>query len=139
MQPESGQPLDAATAGEIGGHLAAGRKIEAVKVYRQATGASLSAAKRAVEELDRGQRAAGILAACSADVEGELVRLLRDGQKIAAIKLLRERTGVGLKQSKETVEALARRHGLEVRGGCAGVLAAIGLGLAAATALAVGR
>ena len=42
------------------------------------------------------------------DAEGELLALLRQGQKIQAIKLYRERTGVGLKEAKDVVEALAR-------------------------------
>lgn len=37
---------------EILGLIQAGRKIEAIKVYREATGASLADAKRAVEELE---------------------------------------------------------------------------------------
>jgi hypothetical protein len=34
-------------------HLAAGRKIDAIKAYRAATGAGLAEAKAAVEALDR--------------------------------------------------------------------------------------
>lgn len=37
----------------------------------------------------------------------EIIRLLADGQKIAAIKLYRERTGAGLKEAKDAVEAIA--------------------------------
>lgn len=37
---------------EVLGLIQAGRKIEAIKVYREATGASLADAKRAVEELE---------------------------------------------------------------------------------------
>lgn len=36
----------------------------------------------------------------------EIKQLLRQGQKIAAIKALREDTGMGLKESKEQVEAI---------------------------------
>lgn len=44
--------------------------------------------------------------------EQEILRLLRGQQKIMAIRVHREATGLGLKESKEAVEALARRHGL---------------------------
>ncbi|TWT39280.1 ribosomal protein L7/L12 [Blastopirellula retiformator] len=36
----------------------------------------------------------------------EIKRLLKEGQKIAAIKMLREETGRGLKESKELVEQI---------------------------------
>lgn len=38
---------------------------------------------------------------------------LAAGRKIQAIKLYREATGAGLKDAKDAVELLARRHGLE--------------------------
>ena len=44
--------------------------------------------------------------------EQEILRLLREQKKITAIKVHRQATGLGLKESKEAVEALARRHGL---------------------------
>lgn len=41
-----------------------------------------------------------------------LLDLLRSGQKIAAIKAYREEHGVGLKEAKDAVEALAAEHGI---------------------------
>jgi ribosomal protein L7/L12 len=38
---------------DIVAHLAAGRKIEAIKIYRDRTGAGLAEAKQAVEEIAR--------------------------------------------------------------------------------------
>lgn len=62
------------------------------------------------------------------DFEFRLLQLLREGQKIAAIKLYREETGVGLKEAKDAVEALATRHGVTApRAGCFGVLLLLGL------------
>ena len=40
-------------------------------------------------------------------------------KKIQAIKLYRERTGIGLKEAKDFVEALAAKHGVAPGGGCA--------------------
>ena len=55
--------------------------------------------------------------------EQELLDLLRQGRKIEAIKRYREATGVGLKEAKDAVEALAARHGIAAKGsGCAGVV-----------------
>ena len=58
------------------------------------------------------------------DLERDLLDLLRAGRKIPAIKLCRQETGLGLKEAKDTVEALARKHQIEAPGGsgCAGVL-----------------
>jgi len=44
--------------------------------------------------------------------EGEVIELLRQGNPLGAIKLYRERTHLGLKESKEAVEAIARRHNI---------------------------
>lgn len=41
--------------------------------------------------------------------DAEILDLMRRGQKIQAIKLYRERTGVGLKEAKDAVEALEIR------------------------------
>jgi large subunit ribosomal protein L7/L12 len=98
--------------------LEQGQKIEAIRVYREATGTGLAEAKDAVEALGRGG-ALSAEAGTDRDFEDELVALLQQGQKIQAIKRYRERTGVGLKEAKDAVEALADRHGISVRGvGC---------------------
>ena len=64
-------------------------------------------------------------------LEKELLLLLEQGNKIAAIKAYRTRTGSSLKEAKDAVEALARQH--NIRGtGCAGMVAlavAAGAGL----------
>jgi large subunit ribosomal protein L7/L12 len=40
----------------------------------------------------------------------EIARLAREGNLIQAIKLYREQTGVGLREAKDAVEALARGY-----------------------------
>jgi hypothetical protein len=58
-------------------------------------------------------------------LEGQVLPLLREGRKIQAIKLYRERTGRGLKEAKDAVELLADQHGIESKqAGCAGVILA---------------
>jgi ribosomal protein L7/L12 len=42
----------------------------------------------------------------------EMIDAIRNGQKIVAIKLQRERTGEGLAEAKLYVEELARQYGL---------------------------
>jgi hypothetical protein len=48
----------------------------------------------------------------STDPGGPEAALLRAGRKIDAIKSLRERTGVGLKEAKDAVDLLERQLGL---------------------------
>ncbi len=84
--------------------IAAGNKIQAIKLYRQRTGVGLKEAKQAVELLTEG--------ATHTQQErhyvdsDELQRLLRANHKIEAIKLYREHTGSTLKEAKEAVEWL---------------------------------
>lgn len=66
-------------------------------------------------------------------------RLLRDGKTIEAIKVYRERTGLGLKESKDAIDQWRAQLGLATksRSGCAGVIVlTIGIGLALAAARA---
>jgi ribosomal protein L7/L12 len=105
--------------------LAAGRKIEAIKQLREATRAGLAEAKEAVERMEYGAEFPRVQDERSSQLElaFELEDLLRAGRKIEAIKLYRERTGAGLKEAKDAVEALGILPEAGSRGGCLGVLA----------------
>lgn len=71
------------------------------------------------------------------EVAAQLVALLEAGRTIEAIKIYRGRTGVGLKEAKEAVEALAAQRGIvAAKAGCAGVILALAAGLWAAWRLA---
>jgi ribosomal protein L7/L12 len=110
--------------------MQAGKKIEAVKLYRQETGSGLKEAKDAVEALAAGQpiarRSGESVETNGVDpnsLEGQVLALMRGQKKIWAIKVYREKTGVGLKQAKDAVEALAAKHGINPKGaGCAGMV-----------------
>lgn len=98
---------------QIQKHLGAGNKIEAIKVYRQATGVGLKEAKDAVEAMQAGQAIAFNVAtprlqstAQDPATIAELRALLQRGNKIEAIKIYRQATGVGLKEAKDAVEAM---------------------------------
>jgi ribosomal protein L7/L12 len=104
---ESAGPASHSLEGRVLALVHDGRKIEAIKLYRDLTGAGLKEAKDAVEALERG----GSLPSKSGD-DGDILDLLRDGQKIRAIKLYRDRTGFGLAEAKHAVEAMARAHGI---------------------------
>ena len=87
--------------------LRAGRKIEAIKRYRELTGLGLKEAKDAVEAMEAGRSVS--LPAKSSLLrqvnDSEIEAQIRSGYLIDAIKLYREKTGVGLKEAKDAVEA----------------------------------
>ncbi len=104
------------------------RKIEAIRLYREATGLGLKEAKEAIEEM--ASASDGAAPPVCVDV-GRTVELqpadrqrvlaaLRAGRKIEAIQIYREATGLGLKEAKDAVEAMpaARQTGH----GCFGML-----------------
>jgi ribosomal protein L7/L12 len=72
-------------------------------------------------------------------LEDEVRALMRRGQKIHAIKLVRERTGLGLADAKDAVEGLAATGRLRVPGGPRGGGPAKIDGLAPADVLAQAR
>lgn len=136
-RPHSEAPpsaLDLVT--EIRDALARAGKIEAIRLYRERTGAGLAEAKNAVEAITAGRLAARpeLGSPGYPYFELELVELLRKGRKIAAIKAYRERTGLGLKESKDAVEAIAEKHGIPKGTGCVGPVAVL---IGAILALAV--
>jgi ribosomal protein L7/L12 len=93
-----------------------GEKVEAIKLYREQTGAGLRDAKDAVEAIGAGRPVADHRTSpgpVDPGFEAELVKLLRSGRKIQAIQRHRERTGTGLKEAKDAVERLERGEGLE--------------------------
>jgi ribosomal protein L7/L12 len=105
--------------------LKQGRKLEAVKIYKNEVGCGLKEAKDAVEALERGD-APPQPPKADANLEADVLRLLRDGEKIKAAKLYRERTGANLMEAKQAIDAVATRHGLAVEeAGCGGVLIAL--------------
>lgn len=102
---------------EIIAALQSGRKILAIKLYRDATGKGLADAKDFIEQL---QVALNLEEVSSQQVSepdesarDEIVRLLSDGHKIHAIKLYRERMQCDLRTAKEGVEAIAGEEGIE--------------------------
>ena len=108
---------------EIASLLRAGKKINAIKAYREVTGASLAEAKDAVERLDMALRMYGTMVVADALMEvaqqgmpmdmdaqsillTEMAFLVTKGQHIQAIKLYQERTGMGLSDAKMVVDRI---------------------------------
>ena len=61
--------------------------------------------------------------AARASPDDQVLELLHNGRKIEAIKVYREQHGVGLKEAKDAVEAIAHQNNIaQRRSGCAGVV-----------------
>ncbi len=117
---------------EITGYLQAGKKINAIKVYREVTGAPLAEAKDAVDRLDMVLKMYGTMVVGDAIMEAaqqgmqmnvdmqsilltEMAYLISQKKKIQAIKLFRERTGLGLEEGKaaaDRIEFMIRASGI---------------------------
>jgi ribosomal protein L7/L12 len=87
--------------------LADGLKIEAIKLYREASGAGLAEAKKFVEDLEAGRTpgTSPVESVTNDDID-QIQAAVFAGEKIKAIKLYRESTGEGLKESKDFIDAL---------------------------------
>ncbi len=87
-----------------------GRKIEAIKLFRQDTGTTLKKAKYAVEFMQEELQLSDFNQRHNnADEDAELRQYIQSGKKINAIKRYRELAGVGLKEAKLAVELLEKR------------------------------
>ncbi|MEV6966237.1 ribosomal protein L7/L12 [Hamadaea sp. NPDC051192] len=106
-----GTPRPSADGDEVAALLAEGKKIQAIKLYRELTGVGLKEAKDAVEAMAVG-RAPVVAQSPPAgrppidDVAAEAAQLKARGLVIPAIKLVREKTGLGLKEAKDFVDRL---------------------------------
>jgi ribosomal protein L7/L12 len=90
-----------------------GRKIDAIKLWREKTNVGLKEAKEAVEAIERGQTPTiagpddGPKAAPDPErLTNEVMALLREGETLAAIKRWREVTGADLKAAKDAIDLL---------------------------------
>lgn len=90
--------------------IAEGRIIDAIKVVRQFTNLGLKEAKEYVEQLQKNRSVlpppVSKKKEFSPEIQDQVRELARQGQKIEAIKLVRQHTDWGLTQAKDYVEQL---------------------------------
>ena len=77
--------------------------IQAIKLLRQSTGLGLKEAKERVDQQTLGMRAHVPQSPAPHALPSNVVDALSRGDKIDAIRLLREATGLGLKEAKDVV------------------------------------
>lgn len=117
----AGMPAD--RLAEVQALLGSGKKIAAIKRLRELTGMGLAEAKNLVEAMEAGvpaqelkprdprprssTDAAARVRALPAHTAEEARRLVEQRKLVYAIKVIREGTGMGLREAKETAEAMA--------------------------------
>lgn len=114
----------------IAGLIRQGRKIEAIKLIREETGVGLAEAKSAVEQLSRDRAFDEPVAMSPEQTDAEVRRLAYAGQKVQAVKLLREQSGLGLKEAVEQVERLPVDPAMAARGARARLVVVVVMALA---------
>jgi ribosomal protein L7/L12 len=90
--------------------IAREQKIAAIKLYREATGASLRDAKEAVEAMERGTAdyfpKSEQIDMPDTSLDNRIKRLLAERKKIEAVKVYRDAYKCGLKEAKDAVDAI---------------------------------
>ena len=114
--PASSNPLPA----NVLAALQAGNKIEAIKLLREATGLGLKESKDAIDEYDGRNPSHAVTASSVSPLPEPVAEALRRGNKVEAIKLLREKTGLGLKEAKDWVDASSQEMQSKVGMGAPG-------------------
>jgi ribosomal protein L7/L12 len=142
-------PLPPEDLALIRAFLAEGKTIEAIKAYRNATDTDLAEAKAAVERIRDSvedgvapsEDAQSMPGSLNSQQDAELRDALAGGNKILAIKIYREATGVGLAEAKDAVEKMvSERRGVSAslpgntpaKSGCFGLLLLVALPAAVA-------
>ena len=96
--------------------LQRGNTVEAIKLLRESTGLGLKEAKDIIDRHLRGDPVS-VAAAASADpLPLPVVEALQRGNRIEAIKLLRESTGMDLRDAHDAVEKFRRSTAADATG-----------------------
>lgn len=85
--------------------LQSGNKMVAIKLLREASGLGLKEAKDVIDEYDGRNLAHAVSVTSVSPLPEPVLVALRRGHKVEAIRLLREMTGLGLKEAKDWVDA----------------------------------
>ena len=93
---------------DVRAHLAGGRKIEAIKAYRQAFDVGLAEAKVAVEQIERGETVTPSAPHDQAAALARIMSLFQAGNQEEAIRLYRQTFDVSQTGAAKAVEMLGR-------------------------------
>jgi ribosomal protein L7/L12 len=89
--------------------LSENRKVEAIKLVMDTTHIHLKEAKDFIDNYKTANVSTSNEAAPRRDIDTEILKLLANGNKLAAVKLYKDATGLGLADSKDYVDQLHER------------------------------
>ena len=98
-------------------------KLQAIKIYKELTGASLGESKQFVEWLEEAKQSDGTNngGLSNGGLSNEVMDIVLDelsaGKKVAAIRLYRNHTGKTLIESRVFIEGLGEELGLDLPAG----------------------
>lgn len=105
LQKRRLNPLDAQIE-FIDGLVTEGKKIEAIRVYRELTGSSLKDAKAYVEGLEATQLSSASVELPLTEDLTKALRALKEESRIEAIREVHKITGLSLREAKNIVDDL---------------------------------
>ncbi len=97
-----------ATLSEVRALLESGRKIEAIKVYRQAFGVGLADAKTAVEQMARGETVTPPAPESQEQALARILALIQAGDQAGAVRAYRQAFDTSQAAAEKAVEMLAQ-------------------------------
>ena len=96
-----------------------GSKVLAINMLREQNGLGLAEAKQLLESADTGADAAdsplALNSAIPASAELRIHAAMASGNKLEAVKLLKEATGLGLAEAKERIDAAMQSEPLNLQ------------------------
>ena len=91
--------------------LRQGEKLTAVKAYREEKGCSLREAKDYIDALEQGMRSTILRKVPDTKPDEKVLRLIRQGEKLMAVKVYKEQTGCDLIVAKNLIDELYEQIG----------------------------
>ena len=94
-----------------------GSKVLAIKLLREQSGLGLAEAKQLLESADAGAADSPLAmnSAIPASAELRIHAAMASGNKLEAVKLLKEATGLGLAEAKERIDAAMQSEPLNLQ------------------------
>jgi len=88
--------------------LSRGNKIEAIKLLREATGLGLKESKDVIDQYDGRNPSHATDTSSMGPLPLPVIEALQRGEKIESARLLRKKTGLGLKEAKDWIDTSAQ-------------------------------
>jgi ribosomal protein L7/L12 len=116
--------------------LQRGNSIEAIKLLRESTGLGLKEAKDRIDEHLSGRTAPLATTTLPGSLPSAVLAALHQGNTIAAIRLLRQATGLGLKEARDAIDSFQSGNRIEPGKLSPGEVVKSGIGIWLVAALA---